>query len=75
MLHEQANLLAHFEKYEFPRERLKLGEKLGSGAFGVVMEAIAQGLLPNEKETKVAVKMVKETANNEVCLIYLNVVP
>lgn len=65
-LDEQADLLPYDRKYEFPREKLKLGKQLGGGAFGVVFEAVADGILPNEQKTKVAVKMVKRMSNDEV---------
>lgn len=69
-LDEQADLLPYDKKYEFPREKLKLGKQLGAGAFGVVVKGFAQGLLPYEEETTVAVKMVKQTADNEVNFTY-----
>ncbi|XP_055307327.1 platelet-derived growth factor receptor alpha-like [Sitodiplosis mosellana] len=65
-LDEQADLLPYDRKYEFPREKLKLGAQLGGGAFGVVYEGIADSILPNEKNTKVAVKMVKRMSNDEI---------
>ncbi|XP_037051566.1 vascular endothelial growth factor receptor 1 isoform X6 [Bradysia coprophila] len=65
-LDEQAELLPYDKKYEFPREKLKLGKQLGAGAFGVVVKGLANGILPYEEETTVAVKMVKQTADNEV---------
>ena len=65
-LEEQADLLPYDKKYEFPRKKLKLGKKLGGGAFGIVYEGIAQGILPYEEKTRVAVKMVKRTSNDEV---------
>lgn len=65
-LNMQADLLPYDRKYEFPRDKLKLGKELGAGAFGIVVEAKAQGILPHQQETNVAVKMVKNTANNEV---------
>lgn len=65
-LDEQADLLPYDKKYEFPREKLKLGKQLGAGAFGVVVKASAHGILPYEDETTVAVKMVKHNADNEV---------
>lgn len=65
-LDEQADLLPYDRKYEFPRDRLKLGKQLGAGAFGVVIKGVAQGILPYEDETIVAVKMVKQMADNEV---------
>lgn len=64
-LDEQADLLPYNKAFEFPRESLKLGKQLGAGAFGVVLEGIAEGIIPNEYETKVAVKMLKKMADNE----------
>lgn len=40
-----------------------LGKQLGSGEFGVVMKAEAQGISENETVTTVAVKMVRRTTN------------
>ncbi|XP_037908371.1 platelet-derived growth factor receptor alpha isoform X3 [Hermetia illucens] len=65
-LDEQADLLPYDRRFEFPKEKLKLGKQLGAGAFGVVLKAVAEGIIPEEKETTVAVKMVKKTADNEV---------
>ncbi|XP_055548127.1 vascular endothelial growth factor receptor 1 isoform X2 [Wyeomyia smithii] len=65
-LDEQADLLPYKTEYEFPKEKLKLGKQLGAGAFGVVMKATAQGIMVNEDETVVAVKMVKKQTDNEV---------
>lgn len=63
---EQADLLPYDSRFEFPRDKLKLGKQLGAGAFGVVHKAIAEGIKTEEKESVVAVKMVKRTADNEV---------
>ncbi|XP_039309901.1 vascular endothelial growth factor receptor 1 isoform X2 [Solenopsis invicta] len=60
---DQAELLPYDKKWEFPRERLKLGKQLGSGEFGVVMKAEAQGICEAETVTTVAVKMVRRTTN------------
>ncbi|KAG9331898.1 hypothetical protein JZ751_016636, partial [Albula glossodonta] len=49
-------------KWEFPRDRLKLGEPLGRGAFGQVVEAAAFGIEKAATCTTVAVKMLKEGA-------------
>lgn len=49
-------------KWEFPRDRLKLGEPLGRGAFGQVVEASAFGIEKVTTCTTVAVKMLKEGA-------------
>ncbi|XP_075152241.1 PDGF- and VEGF-receptor related isoform X3 [Haematobia irritans] len=65
-LDEQADLLPYDRGFEFPRDKLKLGKQLGAGAFGVVLKAHAEGIRPEEKESVVAVKMVKRNANNEV---------
>lgn len=66
-LEQQAELLPYDKKYEFPRDRIKLGKQLGGGAFGVVYEGIAQRIVPYEEKTKVAVKMVHKMSNDEVC--------
>lgn len=60
---EQISVLPYENKWEFPRDRLKLGMQLGSGAFGRVMKAEAVGILPHEPVTTVAVKMVKANAD------------
>lgn len=65
-LDEQADLLPYDNKFEFPRDKLKLGKQLGAGAFGVVIKAVAQGIIPYEEESTVAVKMVKKQTDNEV---------
>ncbi|XP_055376081.1 platelet-derived growth factor receptor alpha isoform X2 [Condylostylus longicornis] len=66
-LDEQAELLPYDKnRYEFPKEKIHLGKQLGQGAFGVVHKAVCDGILPDEKETIVAVKMVKKSADNEV---------
>ena len=39
-LEEQASLLPYDEDIEFPKDRLKLGEMIGSGAFGRVVSII-----------------------------------
>nr|CAD7601089.1 unnamed protein product [Timema genevievae] len=44
-LDEQAELLPYDKKWEFPRDKLKLGKQLGAGAFGVVMKAEAWGIV------------------------------
>ncbi|XP_063227857.1 vascular endothelial growth factor receptor 1-like isoform X2 [Bacillus rossius redtenbacheri] len=56
---EQADLLPYDKKWEFPRDKLKLGKQLGAGAFGVVRKAEAWGIMEGESVTTVAVKMVK----------------
>ncbi|XP_037135971.1 vascular endothelial growth factor receptor 1 isoform X3 [Syngnathus acus] len=50
-------------RWEFPRERLKLaGKNLGRGAFGKVVQAAAFGMDNASSCTTVAVKMLKEGA-------------
>ncbi|XP_077402898.1 macrophage colony-stimulating factor 1 receptor 2 isoform X2 [Vanacampus margaritifer] len=51
-------------KWEFPRDKLRLGGVLGSGAFGKVVEATAYGL-GSQDELRVAVKMLKPSAHSE----------
>uniref|UniRef100_A0A8C4ZWG9 receptor protein-tyrosine kinase n=1 Tax=Gadus morhua TaxID=8049 RepID=A0A8C4ZWG9_GADMO len=51
-------------KWEFPQDRLKLGDPLGRGAFGQVVEAAAFGIEKNTTCTTVAVKMLKEGATS-----------
>ena len=63
---EQADLLPYDRRFEFPRDKLKLKNQLGAGAFGVVYKALAEGIKTEERESVVAVKMVKRTADNEV---------
>uniref|UniRef100_A0A672FYJ8 receptor protein-tyrosine kinase n=1 Tax=Salarias fasciatus TaxID=181472 RepID=A0A672FYJ8_SALFA len=46
--------------WEIPRDRIVLGQVLGSGAFGRVVEATVSGLIHSDSTTKVAVKMVKQ---------------
>ncbi|XP_052059083.1 fibroblast growth factor receptor 1-like [Mytilus californianus] len=50
--------------YEFSRDKLILGEKLGEGAFGLVVKAEAVDMLPSTTSTTVAVKMLKEDATD-----------
>ncbi|XP_054166017.1 vascular endothelial growth factor receptor 1-like [Oppia nitens] len=62
-LDEQIELLPYDPRYEFPKERLKLGRTLGQGAFGRVVKAEAIGLEDSETSSTVAVKMLKERAD------------
>ncbi|XP_076869575.1 receptor-type tyrosine-protein kinase FLT3-like isoform X2 [Brachyhypopomus gauderio] len=48
------------QKWEFPRENLELGKELGSGAFGMVMQATAYGISEPGVSMQVAVKMLKD---------------
>ncbi|XP_048031027.1 receptor-type tyrosine-protein kinase FLT3 [Megalobrama amblycephala] len=47
-------------KWEFPRENLELGNELGSGAFGMVVQATAYGISKPGVSIQVAVKMLKD---------------
>uniref|UniRef100_A0A2C9JXG7 Fibroblast growth factor receptor n=1 Tax=Biomphalaria glabrata TaxID=6526 RepID=A0A2C9JXG7_BIOGL len=51
-------------KWEFPRERLKLGQRLGEGAFGLVVKGEAYGMENKNTPTTVAVKMLKRDATD-----------
>ncbi|KAJ0022934.1 hypothetical protein NQD34_015068 [Periophthalmus magnuspinnatus] len=51
---------AYDSKWEFPRENLELGKELGSGAFGMVVQATAYGINKPGVSQQVAVKMLKE---------------
>uniref|UniRef100_A0A1A8GQ23 receptor protein-tyrosine kinase n=1 Tax=Nothobranchius korthausae TaxID=1143690 RepID=A0A1A8GQ23_9TELE len=53
------------KKWEFPRENLKLGKELGSGAFGTVVQATAYGINKPAGSQQVAVKMLKEKHQSE----------
>ncbi|KAI4881730.1 hypothetical protein NFI96_026569 [Prochilodus magdalenae] len=48
------------QKWEFPRENLELGKELGSGAFGMVVQATAYGISKPGVSIQVAVKMLKD---------------
>ncbi|XP_037530978.1 vascular endothelial growth factor receptor 2 [Nematolebias whitei] len=62
---EQCERLTYdVSKWEFPRDRLKLGDPLGRGAFGQVVEAAAFGIEKATTCTTVAVKMLKEGATS-----------
>ncbi|XP_067852048.1 macrophage colony-stimulating factor 1 receptor 1-like isoform X2 [Heptranchias perlo] len=56
--------LPYSQKWEFPRDKLRLGKILGAGAFGKVVEATAYGLGNGDTVTKVAVKMLKPRAHS-----------
>ncbi|XP_053574623.1 vascular endothelial growth factor receptor 3 [Bombina bombina] len=62
-LDEQCDYLPYdSSKWEFPRDRLRLGKVLGHGAFGKVVEAAAFGISKSSSCETVAVKMLKEGA-------------
>lgn len=64
---EQIHMLPYDPKFEFPRNKLEIGKILGSGAFGVVHQGVAHGILEHEEKTTVAIKRVRKVASNEVC--------
>ncbi|XP_063057403.1 mast/stem cell growth factor receptor kita isoform X2 [Engraulis encrasicolus] len=55
--------LPYDHQWEFPREKLRFGKTLGSGAFGKVVEATAYGMSKADSVMKVAVKMLKPSAH------------
>ncbi|XP_029365256.1 KIT proto-oncogene, receptor tyrosine kinase b isoform X1 [Echeneis naucrates] len=55
--------LPYDTKWEFPRQKLRFGKTLGSGAFGKVVRATAYGLCSTDTVTTVAVKMLKPNAH------------
>ncbi|KAF7251006.1 Vascular endothelial growth factor receptor 1 [Varanus komodoensis] len=60
-LDEQCERLPYeASKWEFARERLKLGKTLGRGAFGKVVQAAAFGIKKSPTYKVVAVKMLKD---------------
>ncbi|XP_068134509.1 vascular endothelial growth factor receptor 3 isoform X2 [Hyperolius riggenbachi] len=62
-LEDQCDYLPYdSSKWEFPRDRLRLGKVLGHGAFGKVVEASAFGISKSSSCETVAVKMLKEGA-------------
>lgn len=73
MLNGKGDLLPYDQKYEFPRQNLVLGSRLGAGAFGIVVQAIAMGIDLNQDRTTVAVKMIKHDADHKVGIINFGV--
>ncbi|KAM8732613.1 vascular endothelial growth factor receptor kdr-like [Acanthopagrus schlegelii] len=64
-LEEQGDFLQYdSSKWEFPRDRLRLGKTLGHGAFGKVVEASAFGIDKLSTCKTVAVKMLKGGATS-----------
>nr|XP_020459033.1 mast/stem cell growth factor receptor Kit-like isoform X2 [Monopterus albus] len=55
--------LPYDHQWEFPRNNLRFGKTLGSGAFGKVVEATAYGLSQADSVMTVAVKMLKSSAH------------
>ncbi|XP_030845894.1 vascular endothelial growth factor receptor 1 isoform X2 [Strongylocentrotus purpuratus] len=56
--------IAYNQRWEFPRERLKLGGVIGKGAFGMVIKAVAVGIDGTENNITVAVKKLKSGATS-----------
>ncbi|XP_068187623.1 platelet-derived growth factor receptor beta-like isoform X2 [Antennarius striatus] len=61
--------LPYSSTWEVPRENIVVGQVLGSGAFGRVVEATVSGLLQSHSTTKVAIKMVKPRSSAVQSLI------
>uniref|UniRef100_A0A182ISI3 Uncharacterized protein n=1 Tax=Anopheles atroparvus TaxID=41427 RepID=A0A182ISI3_ANOAO len=53
-------------EYEFSRDRLKFGRKLGEGEYGIVVHAQAENILVDEPLTTVAVKKLKHCKSEAV---------
>ncbi|XP_046637844.1 vascular endothelial growth factor receptor 1-like isoform X2 [Daphnia pulicaria] len=63
-LDDQIEILPYDRRWEFPRNRLKLGVQLGAGCFGRVVKAEAVGVKDSEENVQtVAVKMVRSQTN------------
>ncbi|XP_046459157.1 fibroblast growth factor receptor 1-like [Daphnia pulex] len=63
-LDDQIEILPYDRRWEFPRNRLKLGVQLGAGCFGRVVKAEAVGVKDSEGNVEsVAVKMVRSQTN------------
>ncbi|XP_044019285.1 vascular endothelial growth factor receptor 1-like [Aphidius gifuensis] len=60
---DQIKCLPYDKRFEFSSDNLVLGKQLGSGAFGVVRRAEANGIVKKGTKTTVAVKMVKQTSD------------
>ncbi|KAL9972277.1 hypothetical protein ACROYT_G018560 [Oculina patagonica] len=72
-LHEQCDNLAYDPVWEFPEERLVLGEVLGSGAFGQVIKAEAIGISdfnPRDKSAENARRRSKRLRRSSSSKMY-----
>ncbi|XP_012937883.1 vascular endothelial growth factor receptor 3 isoform X2 [Aplysia californica] len=69
---EQTGCLPYDPKWEFSKDRLRLGMILGQGAFGRVMKAEAIGIVDGEDVTVVAVKMVKDCTDKDQMMALLS---
>lgn len=71
-LDEQTSCIPYDPKWEFPKERLRLGMILGQGAFGRVVKAEAIGIVEYVDVLSVAVKMVKDCTDREQMMTLLS---
>lgn len=58
----------YLEKYQFSKDQLKIGSRIGVGTFGFMFKGQALGIVSNESKTDIGVKMVKGMNNNGVRL-------
>ncbi|WAQ97904.1 VGFR1-like protein [Mya arenaria] len=71
-LDEQTSCIPYDAKWEFPKERLRLGMILGQGAFGRVVKAEAIGIVDHVDVLSVAVKMVKDCTDRDQIMTLLS---
>ncbi|XP_050417001.1 vascular endothelial growth factor receptor 1 isoform X1 [Patella vulgata] len=69
---EQTASLPYDPKWEFPKDRLRMGNVLGQGAFGRVIKTEAIGITEGQYVTTVAVKMVKDCTDKEQMMALLS---
>ncbi|XP_078473381.1 insulin-like growth factor 1 receptor [Lampetra planeri] len=60
------------DEWEVLRDKIVLLRELGQGSFGMVYEGLARGIVPDEVETRVAVKTVNDGASMRECIEFLN---
>ncbi|XP_002062974.3 tyrosine-protein kinase transmembrane receptor Ror2 [Drosophila willistoni] len=63
---KSSKLNARLEKLEYPRGEIVYVRSLGQGAFGRVFQAKAPGLVPDNDDLLVAVKMLKDDASDQM---------
>lgn len=68
----QGNLLPYDKIFEFSRKKLHIEKELGRGEFGMVMQATARKILPHQDESKVAVKMIKNSLDRNAFLALIS---
>ena len=54
-----------FEKFQFDRNKIEKIRELGEGEFGKVYLASADGIVPGEEKTQVALKTMKKDSSRE----------